>query len=131
MSGRPGGTRGKRTRHEGSRSFDRRQTSSRYSNDPPPRFAGRQQRNGDGRGGGSYEGYYDDQPPSRSGSGGSGPGLYSPTKRERERDGWGGGRQQPSGGKGGYGTTSIHPLGSVSLTRALALGITGPTLMMG
>ncbi len=117
MSGRPGG-RGKRTRYDGSKSFERRQTSNRY-NDPPPRFANRQ-RNGDGRGGG-YDGYYDEQPPGRSGSSSSG-GGYPPGKRERERerDGWGGGggahghggggggRQQDTGGKSSYGRWYVH-----------------------
>ena len=94
MSGRPSGTRGRRTRYDG-RGFDRRQTSNRYANDPPPRFANRQ-RNGDGRLSGEFRGgseYYEE--PGRPGMG------YSPVK---SRDGWNSsGRQPGHGGKATYG----------------------------
>ena len=44
---------GRRSRYDSAKEPDRRLTSNRYANEPPPRFANRQ-RNGDGRGGHEY-----------------------------------------------------------------------------
>eukprot|EP00731_Ephydatia_muelleri_P029201 Em0020g845a len=53
MSSRVDRSRGRHSRYDSAKEPDRRLTSNRYANEPPPRFANRQ-RNGDGRGGHEY-----------------------------------------------------------------------------